>query len=1406
MQQDQPAAAKNEFAAELANGASQPLAWPSPPDENLASDASVYPMSFSQQRLWFLDQLEPGKSVYNVSEAFRFRGALNVLALEESIQAVVQRHESLRTTFATIDDEPMQIVAPSLKVPLRVHDLRELPPQHRESSAKARASDEANRPFDLKNGPLIRTLLLRLADDEYILLLGMHHIISEGGWSMGIFLRELNQFYNALAANHTPQLAELPIQFGDYAVWQREYMQGALQEELLGFWKKQLEGAPAVLDMPSDHVRPSHQSYDGARESYRLSSSLKEQLKALSRSEGATLFMSLFAGFNTLLSRYTSRDDLVTGVSVSGRGSAETHDLIGFFANTLAVRSDLSGDPSFRELLRRTKQTCLGAYEHDDLPFELLVDALKPERSLAYSPLFQAMFAFQNAPREELHLTAIEVSPFALDLRTSMFDLTLFAWERPEGVLLDMEYSTDLFERATIQNLFRHFEILLAGAVANPEAPISQLPLLDQSERQRILLEWNSSDAEYRSERCIHQLFEEQVHKTPQAVAVKLEDASLSYAELNRRANQLAHHLKKLGVGPDRLVAVCVERSLEMIVAVLGVLKAGGAYVPLDPAYPGERLRYMLKDCAPAALLTQGHLKALFAGLSEAFPVLDLDDPAPGWKHQPETDLDAARMGLKSSHLAYVIYTSGSTGVPKGVMVEHLNVARLFTATDAWFHFGPKDVWTLFHSYAFDFSVWEIWGALLYGGRLVVVSRDMARSTEEFYKLICREKVTILNQTPSAFRQLIAAQAESLEMHRLRQVIFGGEALEVATLKPWYEQNPNQPTELINMYGITETTVHVTYRPLERADTEMRGGSPIGCRIPDLRIYILDAQRQPVPVGVVGELYVGGAGVARGYLNRPELTAERFLPDPFVADGKARMYKTGDLGKWLPGGAIEFLGRNDFQVKIRGFRIELGEIEARLAEQAGVRDAAVIAREDTPGDLRLVAYYTDDRNGAAQGAEVLRANLSAKLPDYMVPAAYVRLESLPLTSNGKLDRKALPAPATDSYAVRGYEAPTGEIQTTLVAIWEKLLNRRPIGVRDNFFDLGGHSLLLTRLISQIQKQLGQRLPIATVFESPTIEALASVLSGRKTTSSACRVIPLKPEGTRPPFICLGASPLFLPLARLLGPDQPFYGLDLTELQKIKLPNPSKLEDIGAYVVEAVRDFQPKGPYYIGGWCMFGVLALEAARQLLAQGHEVALLTIIDTPNVAYRKGLSKAARLQMKTQKWLYHLANLSKSSPAELIQYSMGLIRNAGNKVVRLRERLSFEMGLQEVDIRLMDLDPILFYAVTTYRPQLYPGRVLMVQAFERPAGQHWQIATQWRQSICGETIVHHVCGGHEGMFKYPHVETLAAKMKASFEQASKAGKIDHDGDSQSGLPTRPLASNGSLVPPEKRKEPTPR
>ncbi len=907
----------------------------------------------------------------------------------------------------------------------------------------------------------------------------------------------------------------------------------------LEYWKQQLANSPPVIELPTDRPRPPAMTYSGIRQYLELPQDLTEALKALSQRQNVTLYMTLLAAFKILLYRYSGQSDIIVGSPIANRNCAETEDLIGVFVNTLVLRTDLEGNPSFLELLSRIREVTLDAYEHQDLPFQNLVEELHPEPSLSYHPLFQVMFVFQNTPQEQLELP-LTLNPQSVESRATQFDLTLRLQETASGLKGFFEYSTDLFDAATIARMAGHFQIVLAAIVANPEQRIGELPLLTADERQQLLFEWNHTQADYPKDTCLQQLIEAQVEKTPTAIAVVFENQQLTYQELNTRANQLAHYLQSLSVGPDVLVGICVERSLEMVIGLLGILKAGGAYVPLDPGYPQERLAYMLADSQVAVLLTQQRLVDSLPQHSNLLVLLDADS-----EHIAQQSQENPISGTKADNLAYVIYTSGSTGKPKGVLVSHYNVVRLFKATEAWYNFNEQDVWTLFHSYAFDFSVWEIWGALIYGSRLVVVSYYVSRSPEDLYNLLISQGVTVLNQTPSAFRQLIRVDESSgtAKELNLRLVIFGGEALELQSLKPWFERHGDEFPQLVNMYGITETTVHVTYRPLTIADLtdeppedylfnkpqrrkgheerrERRSviihrkgsksnGSVIGSAIPDLKLYILDQHQQPVPIGVSGEIYVGGAGVTQGYLNRPELTSERFIPNPFSNSLGERLYKTGDLARYLPNGDIEYLGRIDYQVKIRGFRIEIGEIETVLAQHPRVREVVVIVRESS-GDKHLVAYVVPKTEQVPNDLE-LRRFLLQQLPDYMVPAIFTILEEVPLTPNGKVDRRALPAPDTNRSGCFGTRAPRTPTEEILAAIWAQVLGLEFVGIDDNFFTLGGHSLLATQVISRCRQAFCVEISLQMLFDAPTIallaDAIAKLSNAYALSSSEHEIIP-----------------------------------------------------------------------------------------------------------------------------------------------------------------------------------------------------------------------------------------------------------------------------------------------------------
>ncbi len=1048
------------------------------------------PLSFAQQRLWFLSQLDIS-TAYNITEAVQMSGLLNLKALRASLNEIVRRHEVLRTSFTINMGQAIQVIAPFLELSLPVVDLSAL--SEKWEASKQLIREDANQPFNLEQASLLRVKLLRFSPTEHILVLSMHHIISDG-WSMGVIVREVAALYEAFSTGQENPLSPLTIQYADFAVWQREWLADKVLSTQLTYWQQQLAGSDFVLNLPTDRPRPVVQTFIGKKQALNLPKSLHEELKALSQRQGVTLFMTLLTVFQVLLHRYTQQDDILVGTPIANRNLHETEGLIGMFVNTLVMRADFSDNPSFSSLLQQVREMALAAYANQDLPFEKLVEVLQGERDTSRNPLFQAMFVLQNAPLPALSVTGLKLQTLPVDNQTAMFDLTMSLAETGEGIEGWIEYNTDLFDADTIRRMKQHFQILLAAIVEQPTQQISNLSLLTPAEEHQLLV-WGKAESEtskYQVNCCLHELFESQVERSPDAIALTFEDKQLTYQQLNQKANKVAHHLQKLGVKPEVSVGICMERSLDMVIGILGILKAGGAYVPLDPNYPTERLFFTLQDASVSVLLTQQGLLELPENNTKIVcidtAITENTDTNPSSPANPD-------------NRAYIIYTSGSTGKPKGVEISHTNVVRLFQATQYWYNFNQQDVWTLFHSYAFDFSVWELWGALLYGGRLVVVPYWVSHSPEEFYQLLCRENVTVLNQTPSAFRQLIRIEETSgiSKKTELRLVIFGGEALDLQSLKPWFERHGDRHPQLINMYGITETTVHVTYRPLTAADLIKANGSVIGRQIPDLQLYILDKHRQLVPIGVRGEIYIGGAGVARGYLNRPDLNAEKFIPNPFSNQPNARLYKSGDLGRYLLNGDIEYLGRIDHQVKIRGFRIELGEIEAVLHQHPAVRETTVIVRSDTPGEKLLVAYIVPKSEQIPDSSE-LRNFLAQQLPDYLVPQFFMILDAIPLTPNGKVDRRVLPIPDGLRPELRvAYIAPTTDLQQTIATIWQQVLQLEKVGVEDNFFDLGGHSLLMVQLHSQLQTNLKQELSIIELFQYPTISSLSQHLSATNDT-------------------------------------------------------------------------------------------------------------------------------------------------------------------------------------------------------------------------------------------------------------------------------------------------------------------
>jgi amino acid adenylation domain-containing protein len=1060
------------------------------PPISVRKDGAELQLSYAQQRVWFVSHLAPQSAVYNISAAVRLNGQLNLVALEHALSEITRRHEILRAVFPLENGRPSLKINEHQPVSIPLVQLSELTDEEQEAGLTQLVTESARQPFDLTRGPLLRLTLFRFSDQRHVILLTMHHIISDG-WSAGVLVREVGTLYEAFAQDRPSPLPELSIQYADFADWQRQWLTGEVLERQLAYWKQQLADVP-VLELPADRPRQTVRSFCGAHHSFQLDRALADSLKQLSRREATTIFMTLMAGFKVLLHRYTGQDDISVGTPIAGRNRREIEGLIGFFINTLVLRTDLSGNPTVRELLRREREVAVGAYAHQEVPFEKLVEELHLQRNLSHTPLFQVMMVLQNTPQEQLELTGLTLQGERVESGTAKFDLTLTLKEGESGLFGVFEYNTDLFDSATIERMVGHYEQVLSGMVHDVTQPISRLPLLTPLERDQLVSERRTAREEFPNDKCLHEIFEEQARHTPDAKAVVFAGESLTYRELNERANQLAHRLQAQGVKADTRIGLMLERSLEMIVAVLGVLKAGGAYVPLDPSYPQERLTYLLEDAGVSVLLTQQQFGEKLDDSVARLIFLDRE-----WKDlEGESKLNPS-LTLCPQSLAYVIYTSGSTGRPKGVMVTHANVTRLFAATDAWFNFNERDVWTLFHSYAFDFSVWELWGALLYGGRLVVVPYWISRSPDAFFELLCSERVTVLNQTPSAFRQLIRVD-ESSEMGdqlALRLIVFGGEALELQSLKPWIERHGDEYPQLVNMYGITETTVHVTYRRIVESDLTIAPGSVIGEAIPDLDIFVLDKNLEPVPIGVSGQMFVGGAGLARGYLSLAELTAQNFIPHPFSNVPGARLYRTGDLARYLANGDLEYRGRIDEQVKIRGFRIELGEIEVALGQHPAVREALVLSMPADDGAIenRLVAYLVCEEDQAPTTSEV-RSYLKEKLPEHMVPPVFMMLDAFPLTAHGKINRRALPRPAQQRPDLdEHYVAPQTAVEEILAAIWSQVIGIQSIGIHDNFFELGGDSIRSIQ-VSALARQRGLEVSVEQLFLHQTIHELAQVIA------------------------------------------------------------------------------------------------------------------------------------------------------------------------------------------------------------------------------------------------------------------------------------------------------------------------
>ncbi|WNG56955.1 amino acid adenylation domain-containing protein [Archangium gephyra] len=1325
------------------------------------------PLSFAQQRLWFLDRIHPSSALYNLALVLRLEGVLDVAALERSFQALVQRHEALRTTFP---QGGVQVVSAAMELPLAVVDLRELPEGAREEEARRLASGEVERSFDLKTGPLLRVTLLRTGEAEHVLVMAMHHIVSDG-WSMGVLTRELKALYEAFVEGRAPALEALPIQYADYATWQQAWLRGEVLESTLAWWCEQLRGASPALELPTDRPRPALQSYRGAVHYVHLPWELAEGLRKLSQKEGVTLFMTLLAGFQALLHRYSGQDDISVGSPIAGRDHAQLEGLIGFFVNVLVMRAKVRGEASFRELLHQVREVALGAYAHQEVPFEKLVEALNPVRDTSRAPLFQVSFSLQNTPSPDLALPGIESRPVELTGQVSKHDLTLSLRETQAGLEGVVEYSTDLFDASTIVRMLGHLRTLLEGVVADPGHRVDELPLLDEQERRRLLVEWNQTRTEYPRHASVHALFEEQVVRRPEALAVDYEGQRLTYAELNARANQVARALRRLGVGAGTLVGLCARRSPELVAAMLGVLKAGGAYVPLDPSYPPERLAFMLEDSAVPVVLAQPELASeLPAG--SAF-VLELT-----WEEFAHESGENLEETVEPGSLAYVMYTSGSTGRPKGVCIPHRGVVRLVRDTGA-FQVTAEDRITQMANTSFDSSNLELWGALLNGASLVGVPREVALSPKALAAFVREQRVSAVVFTTPFFNQVVAECPDAFQT--VRYVMFGGEAADPVRLREVLRQGGNP--KLLNLYGPTENTTNTTWYEVKEVP-EGAVSVPIGRPVANTGVYVLDERMQPVPVGVPGELYTGGDGLARGYLNRPELTAEKFVAHPFSTEPGAKLYRTGDLVKYLPDGRLEFLGRRDGQVKVRGFRIELGEIEAALARHPGVSAGVVMARDDGPSGRWLVAYVVpisprppgEGRGEGISGPELkpeeFRIWLKQRLPEHMVPAVIVLLETLPLTPNGKVDRKALPAPDSQRAGFgASYVAPESGLEQSLAAIWAEVLQLERVGADDNFFDVGGNSLLLQAVHMKVEALVGRTLPMVELFQFSTVRTLAAQLAEKLGNGRE----PAVPERTSCLVRLQGGSPrpaLFFPhamggrtlfyreLARRIAPHRPAYGFDAPGLEAGGL-EPTTIEEMAAHYLELLRSVQPTGPYLLIGASFGGVIAYEMGRRLSAEGHAVPLCALLDSPGPEHFPPPPEddAALLAGMVASWVDLPARALRGLPAEAQLQT----------VLDEAARRGIEPPFPDVERGLRFLRVWRSHAEALHRytaPRWEGGALRFFRAAELQPGRLAQLELGWADR-CSSVRVEVVPGDHDSMLLPPHVDVLAARLQECLERA---------------------------------------
>jgi len=1342
-------------------------------------------LSFAQQRLWFLDQLQPGSSAYHITLTLRIHGALDVAALERSLAEIWRRHDGLRATFANTGEGPVQRIAPAGPFTLPVTDLTGLPDAEREGEARHLVKQEAYRPFDLERGPLFRARLLRMGEATHGLLVVMHHIISDG-WSMGVFSREMKALYEAFSSGRPSPLPPLELQYADFARWQREWLQGETLRSQLAYWKQQLGGALPRLELPLDRPRGSIQTFSGARRSLQLSEAATQAMRTLSRCERATLFMTLLAAFKALLCRYDGQEDIVVGSPIAGRTRIETEPLIGFFVNSLVLRTDLSGNPTFRELIGRVREVTLGAYAHQDLPFEKLVEEIHPQRSLSQTPLFQVFFNMLNVSNEKYGLAGLTVEPMLREGAEAKFDLTMYVRDRKQHLHFDLVYNTDLFEAATIDRMLQHFRALLERIAANPDQRIWDLPLQTAEDRplarHRVsptnpFLEFGREEIE----QSIPARFSQQARNTAARIAVKTENHEWTYAALDRAANHVARAIMAASGRGEERIALLLEHDAPMIAAVLGALKAGKAYVPLDPAHPRERLAYIVEDSGACAIVTNRRNEkraAEFVGSDRRVINIDDLDIAAG--------VDGPALTISPDAVAYLLYTSGSTGQPKGVMQSHRNVLQHIRNYTNTLRLSAVDRLSLLASYGFDAAIMDIFGALLNGAALHPFD-IRNQGFDGLAKFLSDNDITIYHSTPTVFRHLVDSLCTEETFPRLRLVVMGGEETMQRDVQV-FQKHFSPHCIFVNGYGPTECTVALQHF----LDGQTAAGSsvPLGCAVDQTEVFLANgAGRETV---AYGEIAIRSAHVALGYWRKPELSNLSFLPDPDGVD--RRIYRTGDMGRRCHNGLIAFAGRKDFQVKVRGYRIELGEIKAALRQHPSVRETAVVAHERDNHEKQLLAYIVPRTSDSA--SIDWRRWLQEKLPDYMVPSKFIAMEALPLTSTGKLDRRALPPPQFDRATFGAvFNQPRDPIETDLSKLWSELLRIERVGIHDNFFDVGGHSLLAIQLISRLRQAFGTAMPVRTLFDSPTIAQLAVRIEESRRGKIAATpademtwtyLVPIQRSGTKKPLFLVpgggGGEEEFLVyarLARLVGDDFPFYGLQASGWDGQREPH-TRVEQMAADYIEEIRSFQPNGPYHLAGECVGGIVAYEMGRQLLEQGHEVALLLLLDTPRPTTSRYVRHCVVKSLRTMKYSWqecvterlaiHWKALKHLTPRERPAY---FLDKALKSTVAVAYALHLKTapdpeGKSEVRRHVRRVRAGYPRSLLRYKPKPYPGRVTLITNQER----HRRDPTQgWSGLVTGGIDPVPVPGTHWSYIR-ADAKMTAAHLRMCLEKvASRMG-----------------------------------